>query len=303
MFIRELGNKFNTGKVGVTAENKEKYISSTVDVIVDWYEDASSGDREVKEKKIQLRFIDSIRFMASSLVLLSMKLVGVSEMVCNECGGSCEVTDVNEDYVAHGKCSNCYTGYSKRQLTVDSIFDNRRDNRTDEQFKLLLRKGVYPHGYMSNWDKFKETKLPPKEGFYSNLNMSDISKYDYENVQKVWKEFNIKNLGEHNKYLKTDVLLLSNVYEAIRNTCLEHHKLDLVHFYTSPGLAWHACLKKTGIRSELLTDPDMLLMFERGIRGGIIQAVHRYAKANNKYMGKPEGESSFLQGTICMVGL
>ena len=133
--------------------------------------------------------------------------------------------------------------------------------------------------------------------------MSDISKYDYENVQKVWKEFNIKNLGEHNKYLKTDVLLLSNVYEAIRNICLEHHKLDLVHFYTSPGLAWHACLKKTGIRSEHLTDPDMLLMFEPGIRGGIIQAVHRYAKANNKYMGKPEGESSFLQGTICMVGL
>ena len=134
----------------MTAENKEKYISFTVDVIVDWYEDASSGDREVEEKKIQLRFIDSIRFMASSLVLLSMKLVGVSEMVCNECGGSCEVTDVNEDYVAHGKCRNCYTGYSKCQLTVDSIFDNRRDNRTDEQFKLLLRKGVYPYGYMSN---------------------------------------------------------------------------------------------------------------------------------------------------------
>ena len=126
--------------------------------------------------------------------------------------------------------------------------------------------------------------------------MSDISKYDYEHAQKVWKEFGIKNLGEyHDLYLKTDVLLLSNVFEVFRNTCLEYYKLDPDHFYTSPGLAWQACLKKTGVKLELLTDPDMLLMFEKGIRGGITQAVHRHAKANNKYMGTPKGESSFLQ--------
>ena len=79
---------------------------------------------------------------------------------------------------------------------------------------------------------------------------------------------------------------------------MEHYGLDPAHFYTSPGLAWQACLKKAGIELELLTDSDMLLKFERGIRGGITQAVHRYAKANNKYMGdkfNPKEVSSFLQ--------
>ena len=105
--------------------------------------------------------------------------------------------------------------------------------------------------------------------------MSNVSDEDYEHVQKVWDAFNIKNLGEyHDLYLKTDVILLSNVFEAFRDTCLEHYKLDPAHFYTSPGLAWKVCLKKTGIKLELLTDPDMLLMFERGIRGGITQVVH-----------------------------
>ena len=95
-----------------------------------------------------------------------------------------------------------------------------------------------------------------------------------------------------------DVVLLANVFEAFRDTCLRHYSLDPAHFYMAPGLAWKACLKKTGVRLELLTDPDMLLMFERGIRGGITQAVHRYASANNKYMGdlyNPNRESSYLQ--------
>ena len=100
--------------------------------------------------------------------------------------------------------------------------------------------------------------------------MSNISEKDYQHAQKVWKEFTIHNLGEyHDFYLCTDVILLANVFEAFRDTCLEHYSLDPAHFHTSPGLAWKAYLKKTGIRLELLTDPDMLLMFERRIRGGI----------------------------------
>ena len=94
------------------------------------------------------------------------------------------------------------------------------------------------------------------------------------------------------------MVLLGKVYEAFRVTCLKHYKLDPTHFYTSPGLAWKACLKHTGIKLELLTDPDMLLMFEWGIKGGITQAVRKYASANNKYMGdkfNPESESSYLQ--------
>ena len=126
----------------------------------------------------------------------------------------------------------------------------------------------------------------PIDVFYSNLNMSSISEEDYQHAQRVWKEFGIHNLGDyHDLYLRTDVVLLANVYEAFRDTCLKHYKLDPAHFYTSPGLAWKACLKRTGIKLELLTNPDMLLMFERGIRGGITQAVRKYASANDKYMG------------------
>ena len=95
------------------------------------------------------------------------------------------------------------------------------------------------------------------------------------------------------------MVLLANVFEAFRYTCLKHYSLDPAHFCTAPGLAWKACLKKTGVRLELLTDPDMLLIFERGIRGGITQAVHRYTSANNKYMMgdlyDPSRESSYLQ--------
>ena len=112
--------------------------------------------------------------MASSLDALSSKQVGVNGMVFNVCGQSCEFCHVDEYYVAHGKCRNYYSGYSKCQLSVNSNFDNLRVSHNDEQFRLLLRKGVYPYEYMSSWDKFEEMKLPPKEAFHSNLNMSDI---------------------------------------------------------------------------------------------------------------------------------
>ena len=128
--------------------------------------------------------------------------------------------------------------------------------------------------------------------------MSNVSEDDYQHVHHVWKEFRIHNLGDyHDLCLSTDVFLLANVFEAFRNTCLEHYSLDPANFCTSPGLAWKACLRKIRVRLELLTDPDMLLMFERGIRGGITQAVHRHASANNPYMGdqyNPGQKSSYL---------
>ena len=153
------------------------------------------------------------------------------------------------------------------------------------KFILLLRKGVYPYEDMDNWEKFDETTLPPKEAFYSNLNLEDISDEDYAHAQKVWDVFEINNLGEyHDLYVQSDTLLLADVFENFRNMCLEIYELDPVYFVSAPGLAWQACLKKTGVKLELLTNQDMLLMVENGTRGGIYQATHRYAKANNKYM-------------------
>ena len=150
------------------------------------------------------------------------------------------------------------------------------DEYNEHQRELLIRKGMYPYEYIDSWDRFEEMNLPSKDSFYSALSMSGVSETDYEHARKIWREFGINNMGEyHHLYLKTDVILLANVFEAFRNVCLNNYGLDPAHFYTAPRLAWKACLKKTGIRLELLLDPDMLLMFERGIRGGIAQSVQR----------------------------
>ncbi|XP_073236533.1 uncharacterized protein [Porites lutea] len=145
---------------------------------------------------------------------------------------------------------------------------------------------------------FTETQLPPKEEFYSQLYDEDISDDDYQHAIRVWNTFECKTIRDyHNLYLKSDVLLLSDVFENFRKTCLKHYKLDPAHYYTSPGLAWDACLKETGQQLELLHDYDMLMMFERGIRGGITHISKRYAEANNKYMKEfnPGKESTFIQ--------
>ena len=100
-----------------------------------------------------------------------------------------------------------------------------------------------------------------------------------------WDVLEIKNRGEyHDLYVQSDTLLLSDVFENFRNKCLEIYELDPIYFVSAPGLAWQACLKKTEVKLESITDYDMLLMIEKGIRGGICQATHSYAKANNKYM-------------------
>ena len=151
---------------------------------------------------------------------------------------------------------------------------------------------------MDNWERFNETLLPNKEAFYSNLNMEDITDTDYTHVNKVFKEFKIKHLGEyHDLYVQSDTLLLADVFENFRNMCTEVYELDPAHFLSASGLAWQACLKKTNGKLELLTDFDMLLMVEKGIRGGICRAIHRYAKADNKYMKNydEKEESSYIQ--------
>ena len=138
---------------------------------------------------------------------------------------------------------------------------------------------------MDSWEKFNETVLPPKKAFYSNLNLEDLSDEDYAHAQKVWNVFEIKNLGEyHDLYVQCDTLLLADVYENFRNMCLDKYELDPVYFVSASRLAWQACSKKTGVKLELITDYDMILMIAKGIKGGICQATYRHAKANNKYM-------------------
>ena len=163
---------------------------------------------------------------------------------------------------------------------------------------LLTRKGVYPYDYVSSLEKLAETQLPPKEHFYSKLNDEDITDEDYSHAQNVWNTFKCQTIRDyHDLYLKSDVLLLADVFENFRKTCLKHYSLDPAHYYTSPGLVWDACLKETGQQLELLHNYDMLMMFERGIRGGMTHIAKRYSEANNKYMKDydPDKPSKFIQ--------
>ena len=163
---------------------------------------------------------------------------------------------------------------------------------------LLKRKGVYPYDYVNSTKRLKETKLPPKEAFYSKPDEEEISDEDYQHAHNVWNGLNCQTIQDyHDLYLKSDVLLLADVFEKFRKTCLKHYKLDPCHYYTVPGLAWDACLKKTKQELQLLTDYDKLMMFERGIRGGMTHISKRYAEANNKYMEDHDetNPSSFIQ--------
>ena len=130
--------------------------------------------------------------------------------------------------------------------------------------------------------------------------MENIDDIDYRHGNNVFKKFELENLGDyHDLYGQNDTLLLADVFENFGDMCIKEYELDPVYFLSLPGLAWQACLKKTNIELELLIDYHMLLMVEEGIRGGICHSIHRYAKANNKYMknynNNNNEESSYIQ--------
>ena len=155
------------------------------------------------------------------------------------------------------------------------------------KFILLLRKGVYPYENMDSFERFSEPSLPDKDALYSNLNMESITDIDYRDGKDVFNKFNNYNLGDyHDLHVQSDTLLLANVFTNFRKNGFYIYELDLARFLSSPGLAWQACLKKSNVELELISDVDMLLMIEKGICGGITHAVCHYFQSNNKYMDK-----------------
>ncbi|XP_077258284.1 uncharacterized protein LOC143895192 [Temnothorax americanus] len=197
------------------------------------------------DRYVKLRFVDLYKFLAASFETLAS-----------------------------------YLSKDKLRITRSEYAD-----LSTEDLDLLTRKGVFPYEYVDSLDKLRETELPPREVFYSSLTDETASESDYEHATRVWRRFRVRDLGEYSDlYLKTDVLLLADIFENFWDTCMASYGLDPAYYYTLPGYTWDAMLRYTGVRFELLTDIDMVLFVERGIRGGLSQCSLRYARANNRHV-------------------
>ena len=225
---------------------------------------------------------------------------GLHNNRCVDCESCLDCMKIIDDKLIF-RCFSCKKNYEKdfnKELIKSFANTYKFCNNDLNRFILLLRKGVYPYEYIDTWEKFDETSLPDEKSFYSNLTIENISDIDYRHGNNVFKKFKLNNLGEyHDLYVQSDTLLLADAFENFRKTCIKVYELDPAHFLSIPGLAWQACLKKANVKLELLTDYDMLLMVEEGIRGGICHAIHRHAKANNKYMKNNDKnkQSSYIQ--------
>ena len=257
-------------------ENSEKYI--TFKALLN---KQCSSDKKVTYK---LKFIDSFRFTFDSLENLVDNLTELNK--CKECKKEC-TNYKRQSRVLVYRCDKC----KKRSYKpIDDLIEKCSNvysmcNGDLDKFLLLLRKGVYPYEYIDSWSRYNETQNAPFEKYYSKLDLKNITKEDYIHSQKVWNTFKIKDIGEYNDlYVRSDALQLADVFENFRNMCLKIYELDPSKFVSEPNLAWKACLKKTNIKLELITDMNMFLMLEKGIRSGIYQVVTLLAKANNKYL-------------------
>ncbi|GET55768.1 uncharacterized protein LOC110251886 [Rhizophagus irregularis DAOM 181602=DAOM 197198] len=165
----------------------------------------------------------------------------------------------------------------------------RAQECSNPQHLWRIDAGVYPYEYMDDWKKFEKTSLPPKGAFYSKLNETHISDKEYEYAQYVWEKAGCKTMQDyHDIYLKTDVLLLADIFQNFRKMALKKYGLDPLWYYSTPGFAWDALFLMTGQRLDLITDQDMYMMVEQGLRGGISMVSKRYARANNP--GMEEGK-------------
>ena len=227
--IKELVKEFE-GNFECLGENTQKYIKKTIE----------NKNLEITYK---IKFIDSYRFMSSSLSKLVDNLSeGIHNNKCLD--GKCCLDYIkikNEKLFL--KCFNC-NNYYKKKFNKDLIkkFKNTYSfcNNDFNKFILLLRKDVFPYEYMDSWEKFNEKSLPSKEDFYSNLNMEDSDDIDFRHGNNVFKRLELENLGDyHDLYVQSDTLLSADVFENFRDMCLIEYELD---FLSLPGLAWQACL-------------------------------------------------------------
>ncbi|CAG9822864.1 unnamed protein product [Phaedon cochleariae] len=174
-------------------------------------------------------------------------------------------------------------------------------NITKDQLQLLDNKGVMPYDYIDSCQRFNETQITPIDAFYNKLNEKPCPRRHYLRAKMVCSKFSCRDLGQYvDIYMNTDLMLLNDVFEKFRSSYHNTYGLDPTHYYTLPGFTWDAMLYKTNQEQELITDVDMFLFVERGIRGGLSHiCLKRRAKANNKFMPnhdsiKPDSYSMYF---------
>ena len=238
--MKELAREFD-GNFECLGENTEKYITFSVPI-----------KKRIENKNIdityKIKFFDSFRFMATSLSKLVDNLTdNIHSDKCDKCKSNlCFVEAVNEKLIF--KCIDCEKEYEKEfNKELLERFSNTYEFCDNDlnKFLILLRKGVYPYEYMDGWDRFNEKVLPDKDSFYSNLTKEDISKTDYAHANSVFKKFNINNLGEyHDLYVRSDTLLLADIFENFRQSCLKKYELDPAYFVSLTCFSMASLLKK-----------------------------------------------------------
>jgi hypothetical protein len=148
--------------------------------------------------------------------------------------------------------------------------------------ELLRKKQVFPYDHLDSLDRMDERSLPTREQFYSKLYGEEVDDDKYERAQQIWRVFDCQTLYDYALiYLKTDVLLLADIFEQFRSMGQKYYGLDPAHYLSLPAYSWDAALKLTSVNIELIKDPDMYLMFESAIRGGVSMVSQRYAEDNH----------------------
>ena len=240
--------------------------------------------------------MNSFRFVSSSLSSLVDSLSdGLYNIKCKDCNSFLDYMNFYDDKLVY-RCFDCKTNYdiNFNNKLID-VFSNTHNFCSGgiNKFILLLQNGVYPYEYMDSFERIFETSLPDKDAFYSNLNMESIADIDYRHAKNIFNKFNNNNIGDYRDlYVQSDTLLLAAVFTNLRKVCFDIYELDPAHFLSAAGL------KKSNVELKLISDVDMLLIIEKGIRGGITQAVCRYFQSNIKYMDKKYDKtkkSTYLQ--------
>jgi hypothetical protein len=276
-FIVNYLHLLGDGEIRVIPKNDEEYVSISKMTNINF----KSGE---EDKKVEVRFLDSCRFMMAT----SLDELGTNLLRENKACFKNLLHDTSEAEQSVIFWEEIKT-LEEKSTTVDRNF-NVTHSLKREISRIPRIKGIFPYDYIDSRSKYEECDPPSKDKFYNKLKLAPISEQEYNQFKRVWCSIESPTIGKYSDlYLKLDVLILADVFEKFRDTCLSNYKIDPVYYYTLPSLSWDAALKISNITLERIQDYDMYLLFENGIRGGISQICgDRYVDAsNNNYVTNP----------------